>query len=299
MPDFPSCRSSPRLVAKLVPRAADRHPRPAPADAPGEVRQLVLPGDRRDWSSAVRHGGDLRVLGVWTDSATIWAAIWVLHHERPPEAERILRRPGLDASSTQAANDVTADRTDRLPQDVARPGPLHRRRGPDLRVDPTRPQGLCGDGRQERRLARLAPPPPDDPADGLWRGRRLPDRLGAAGPAPPENPDPAIALWATYTRAVMAPGDPQAQGRSLEQSAPGRSARSGRSPRSSMPPRRPRAPPGSVSWTRRHCLAPDHDHPESAKKLWAGMGRARGEAQIQEVARLRGDQHQAGLIGWP
>ena len=34
-------------------------------------------------------------------------------------------------------------------------------------------------------------------------GEGLPDRLGAARPAPGENPDPAIALWATYTRAVM------------------------------------------------------------------------------------------------
>ena len=90
-----------------------------------------------------------------------------------------------------------------------------------------------------------------------------------------ENPDPAIALWATYTRAVMPPGDPSAA-RSLEQSA----AKQGpfqplavllEAASKAEGEGRVRKLDEATAWGRKH-------HPESAK-LWTGWEELDGKLE--------------------
>jgi hypothetical protein len=94
------------------------------------------------------------------------------------------------------------------------------------------------------------------------------------------NPDPAVSLWATYTRAVMPPGDPSAA-RSLEQSA----AKEGpfqplaallESASKAEGEARTRKLDEATAWIRDH-------HPESAK-LWKGWKERDGK--LVEVAEV-------------
>jgi hypothetical protein len=103
-----------------------------------------------------------------------------------------------------------------------------------------------------------------------------------------ENPDPAIALWATYTRAVMAPGDPSAA-RALAEAA---SKEGTFRPLATLLDGAARAEGAArvrkldeaTAWLRTH-------HPE-AKTLWGGW-EERGGKLVETSGRKKGHGHHA------
>ena len=139
--------------------------------------------------------------GAWT-LRDVWSSIWVLHDSERPEADRIraawlvAHDPGVN---DRQRSDIAFRKT--LPP-LARYIMAEGMTPEAIRADPKGYALMVA--RSEwpgwLRLVMVRPM-----AYGVGEGYRIAweplDELRA-------NPDPAIHLWATYTRAVMPPGDP-------------------------------------------------------------------------------------------
>jgi hypothetical protein len=142
--------------------------------------------------------------GVWA-LRDVWSSVYVLHHEGRAEAERIkaawviARHPSVN---DRQRSDIAFRKT--LPP-LARYIIAEGLTSEAIRTDPKEYAMMIAKSEGWPNWLRLLMVRPM--AYGVGEGYRIAweplDLLR-------ENPDTAIALWATYTRAVMAPGDPAA-----------------------------------------------------------------------------------------
>jgi hypothetical protein len=150
--------------------------------------------------------------GLWV-SRDLWSSLYIMHLEGRPEAERIkaawivARHP---MANDRQRSDIAFRKT--LPP-LARYIVAEGLTSEAIRADPNGYAVMVAKSEGWPDWLRLLMIRPM--AYGVGEGYRIAweplDLLRA-------NPDPAIALWATYTRAVNPPGDPSAA-RSLEESA--------------------------------------------------------------------------------
>jgi hypothetical protein len=145
------------------------------------------------------------VVGVWI-TRELWLGVLVLHDTTKPEAERI------QAAWTVAHHEATNDRQridialrKELP-DLARYIVAEAMTSESIQADPKAYAVMVANSEGWPPWLRLALIQPM--AYGVGEGYRIAweplDKLRA-------NPDPSTSLWATYTRAVMGPGDAPAR----------------------------------------------------------------------------------------
>ena len=269
MPDFPKLPivTPPQNPFPDLPIVTPDPPRLSLAEKYGGLYYLGIAGLAVATIMVVVFG-----YGLWA-TRDLWSSLYVLHHEGRPEAERIkaawvvARHP---AANDRQRSDVAFRKT--LPP-LARYVVAEGLTPEAIRTDPKGYAEMVAKSEGWPDWLRLLMIRPM--AYGVGEGYRIAweplDLLRA-------NSDPAIALWATYTRAVNPPGDPSAS-RSLEQSA----AQHGPfQPLSSLlnsaarteGTKRNQKLDEATGWIRVH-------HPESAK-LWKGWDERDG--QLVEAA---------------
>ncbi len=257
MPDFPKLPivTPPQNSFPELPIITPDPPRLSLAEKYGGLYYLGIAGLAVATTMVVLFG-----YGLWV-ARDFWSAFYVVHDIRRPEVDRIkaawivARHP---TANDRQRSDVAFRKT--LPP-LARYIVAEGMTSEAIRADPKGYAVMVAKSEGWPDWLRLLMVRPM--AYGVGEGYRIAweplDLLRA-------NPDPAIALWATYTRAVNPPGDPSAA-RSLEESA----ARAG--PFQSLAvllhdasklvgEPRTRKLDEATAWIRAH-------HPESSK-LWKG-----------------------------
>ena len=201
MPDFPKLPivTPPNNSFPKLPIVTPDPPRLSLQEKYGGLYYLGLAGLAIAVSMVAIFG-----YGVWA-LRDVWSSVYVLHHDGRSEPERInaawtiAKHPSVN---DRQRSDIAFRKT--LPP-LARYIIAEGLTSEAIRADPKGYAVMVAKSEGWPDWLRLLMVRPM--AYGVGEGYRIAweplDLLR-------ENPDPAVALWATYTRAVMAPGDPSA-----------------------------------------------------------------------------------------